>query len=56
MKKWEYKIINKNDYVRIDQQNDDQILERVFNQLGEQGWELVDVYGNVVFYFKRMKM
>ena len=55
MKKWEYKIINKNDYVRIDQQNDDQILERFFNQLGEQGWELVDVYGNVVFYFKRMK-
>lgn len=55
MKKWEYKIINKNDYVRIDQQNDDQILERLFNQLGEQGWELVDVYGNVVFYFKRMK-
>lgn len=55
MKKWEYKIINKNDYVRIDQQNEDQILERLFNQLGEQGWELVDVYGNVVFYFKRMK-
>ena len=53
--KWEYKIINKNDYVRIDQQNDDQILERLFNQLGDQGWELVDVYGNVVFYFKRMK-
>jgi hypothetical protein len=54
MQKWEYKIINKNDYVRLNQQ-EDQILERLFNQLGEQGWELVSVYGAVVFYFKRMK-
>ena len=54
MQKWEYKIINKNDYVSLNQ-NADQILERVFNQLGEQGWELVSVHGAVVFYFKRMK-
>ena len=55
MNKWEYKIINKNDYVSFNQPDENRILERIFNQLGEQGWELVDSYGCTVFYFKRLK-
>ena len=51
MQKWEYKIVNKNDYLSFGNNDEDKVLEKVFNSLGSQGWELVTVHGAVVFYF-----
>ena len=46
MEQWEYKVMRG---APIQSSVKD---EKMLNDLGEQGWELVSVYG-VYFYFKR---
>ena len=55
MTKWEYKIINKSDFVRLGSSYDEEKnqIEKTLTSLGLQGWELVTVYNGNVFYFKR---
>lgn len=50
---WEYKVVHYKEFIVTEK--DIQQLEEWLNKLGEEGWNLITVFTNGTYVFKRSK-
>ena len=51
---WEYEVLPFREFATLQEVRGDVVVKRAFNELGEQGWELIN-FTEVAVWFKRRK-